>query len=259
MGNGSILRNPVPCLYFWKHPKMVCDLVIKDSPLKATRFPKNIENKTDIPQLCHLRTINGESASFLFLKRLLRKSGLIDDFLPSEIEQILTSVNRDIDYLEQEDLSLKDIQSLLSHEQLPHNDVKNQKHPKLQMHRESSKKIIDILHKSILRNLDESYQDLSYSLKMDFLRNLMSFISRIARVKMLCVFHSFNLDSKNIQDLCFKKGFLENVKKELIKIVRLLIGGIYAYQFFEFEDQATEIVDDAPDPGEAQIQQMVRH
>ena len=225
--------------------------------MKVSDKPQNVEQSTKIPQLCHLRKINGESAAFLFLKRLLRKTRLFSPFDPSSINFTFKSLSDSIDYLEDQDLTVEDIHSMISKENLPLNEQRGFEHKTLKTHRDYAEKIISYLFDSLLVGLDQSFFELSESEKAEFIRNVMSFLSRIARVKMLCVFHSLQLDSSDIQDLCFKRGFIHSVKENLSKIMRLLMGGVYSFDFLAIEIKSKEVVDKKPDPGIKEIQQMV--
>ena len=66
----------------------------------------------------------------------------------------------------------------------------------------------------------------------------MSFLARAARVKMLCVFHSFGLAPGDIEDMCFKKGFVERVKRDLKRIMKLLAGVVFGYDYLDLEVRA---------------------
>jgi hypothetical protein len=175
------------------------------------------------------------------------------------VQQLLSSLSEHIDYIESEDITPEEIHQMLSEESLPHNQHQDFQHSTLKRHRESSQKIIKDVRGHLTTGLGSSFDELESPQKAEFFRNIMSFLARIGRVKMLCVFHSLGLDSGDIQDLCFKKGFIESVKEHLSKIMRLLIGTVYAFQFLANQDSSQTIVESLPDPGQSEIHQMLNN
>lgn len=167
------------------------------------------------------RKLNGEATALLFMKRIIRQLPLMNYFPISKIEQIISENEKYLDVFESNDPSVDDIIKLLK----------------------SSKKSTDILSKNLTTSnfliqmiekiviTHETFLKLSIADKKEVLKALISFIARIVRIKMLCVFESLSLDSQNFQDLCFKEEFISITKKQLSKRLRIILGGIFAYDY----------------------------